>query len=415
MQLQLRNTGQTYGVIAKSLHWVIAALILILIPLGIYANGLPYDTAAQLARKGQLFSLHKTLGVLVFFLAVARLLWAASNPRPAPLHPDRRLEHLAAQTVHWLLYGSIVLVPLSGWLHHAATSGFAPILWPFGQNLPLVPKSETLAALTAGLHIVLERVLALSVLLHIAGALKHHLIDRDVTLRRMIWGQINTPPSAAAPPPSPARARLPARLPLVAALLLWMAALVTGGALGLYTPHRPPLAGPAPGTALTTVPTTAHTLPGREWIVQSGQIALEIKQFNSIVTGQFDDWQAHITYDPDRATGQASVTINPASLRLGSLTSEALGPDFLAPGRFAQAQFSAALNQGTATGHLTLRGQTVPVTFPYQLSLDAQAAQVQATLSLDRRDFGIGLKLDDPATLDYAVAVKITLTANRAP
>ncbi|MGD9294163.1 MAG: cytochrome b/b6 domain-containing protein, partial [Roseobacter sp.] len=136
--MPLSNTAQHYGSISKTFHWLTALLILTLIPLGIYANDLPYDSSEQLARKAWFFSLHKTLGVTVFFVALARILWAIVQPKPSPLHPDRKLETFAGSMVHWLLYGSLLLVPLSGWVHHAATTGFAPIWWPLGQNLPLV-------------------------------------------------------------------------------------------------------------------------------------------------------------------------------------------------------------------------------------------------------------------------------------
>ncbi|MEM9581134.1 MAG: cytochrome b/b6 domain-containing protein, partial [Pseudomonadota bacterium] len=167
--MSAQNTATSYGSVAKSFHWIVALGIVTLIPLGIIANGMAFDTSEALARKAWLFSLHKTIGVTIFFVALARIAWAISQPKPAPLNPERKLEHFMAELVHWLLYGSLVLVPLTGWIHHASTAGFAPIWWPFGQNLAFVPKNETLAATTAGLHIVFERVLAASVILHIAG------------------------------------------------------------------------------------------------------------------------------------------------------------------------------------------------------------------------------------------------------
>ena len=155
------NTPRSYGSVTKTFHWLTVLLILTAIPLGIIANKIAYDTSEALEFKAFLFSMHKTVGVTAFFVALSRILWALSQPKPAGLHPERRAESFLAELVHWLLYGSLLLVPLSGWIHHASTSGFAPILWPFGQDLPMVPKSESLAALTAGLHIVFERVLAL--------------------------------------------------------------------------------------------------------------------------------------------------------------------------------------------------------------------------------------------------------------
>ena len=72
----------------KTFHWLTALLILTLIPLGWYANQLPFDTGAELAFKAQLFSYHKTLGVAAFFVALLRILWALTQPKPAPLHPE---------------------------------------------------------------------------------------------------------------------------------------------------------------------------------------------------------------------------------------------------------------------------------------------------------------------------------------
>ena len=88
--MALSNTSTHYGGITKTFHWLTALLILTLIPLGIYANGLPYETSEQLAEKAWMFSLHKTLGVTVFFVALARILSAISQPKPGLLHAARQ-------------------------------------------------------------------------------------------------------------------------------------------------------------------------------------------------------------------------------------------------------------------------------------------------------------------------------------
>ena len=139
--MSARNTPRSFGTVTRTFHWLTALLILTAIPLGVIANRLPYDTAQALAQKAQLFSLHKTLGIAAFLLGLARILWALVERHPAPLHPDRKAELTLASAVHWLLYISLVAVPLTGWVHHAAVTGFAPILWPFGQTLPVVPLS----------------------------------------------------------------------------------------------------------------------------------------------------------------------------------------------------------------------------------------------------------------------------------
>nr|HRK43103.1 cytochrome b [Gemmobacter sp.] len=194
--MTLTNSARHYGAVARSLHWLTALLILASIGLGLYADNLPTDGAEALAAKVQAFSLHKTLGIAAFGAAVLRILWALSQPRPAPIHPERRAETFAADLVHWALYAAMILMPLSGWVHHAALDGFAPILWPFGQGLPFVPKSESVAAAAGSLHWLMSKLLIASVALHVAGALKHALIDRDGTLSRMLTGR---PAGQAAP------------------------------------------------------------------------------------------------------------------------------------------------------------------------------------------------------------------------
>ena len=187
------NSHAQYGGIAKTFHWLTALLILTLIPLGWFANQLPFGTEAELTRKAWLFSLHKTLGVTAFFVALLRILWALGQTKPALLNGDHRIESFAAELVHWLLYGALVIVPLSGWISHAAAAGFAPIWWPFGQGLPLVPKDTGLEHFAGAVHWVATKLLILALFLHIAGALKHHLIDRDATLRRMLPGTPSLP------------------------------------------------------------------------------------------------------------------------------------------------------------------------------------------------------------------------------
>jgi len=115
-----RNTTGSYGSVAKTFHWLTALLILTIIPVGLVANDMAEalrdpaipSTAEDFTRTFLLFSIHKTLGVTIFFVALARILWALTQPKPQLLNADNRIKSLLAETVHWLLYGSLVLVPL---------------------------------------------------------------------------------------------------------------------------------------------------------------------------------------------------------------------------------------------------------------------------------------------------------------
>ncbi|WP_299376627.1 cytochrome b/b6 domain-containing protein [uncultured Tateyamaria sp.] len=398
--MALTNSANSFGAVSKTFHWLTALLILSLMPLGLIANEMPYDTSEELTRKAWMFSLHKTLGVAVFFVALARIGWALSQPKPGPMHPDRKAESLAAETVHWLLYGSLVAVPLTGWIHHAATTGFAPIWWPFGQTLPMVPKSEAVAATFAGAHWVLTKVLGLALLLHIAGALKHHVIDRDATLRRMWFGQTNLPATPA---------KHAHGAPIVAALALWALALTGGAALGVYAPHG----GPATGPALAAVQS--------DWQVEDGALTLTVTQLGSEVTGSFADWTAAIRFDEtvtQGVAGDVEVMVAIGSLTLGAVTAQAMGPDYFDASAFPTAIFAAdilAAPEGyTAQGTLTIKDRSVPVTLPFTLVLDAGTAEMTGALSLDRRAFGIGDNMTDEGSLKFNVDVQVSLTARQA-
>lgn len=408
-----QNTFQSYGSVAKTFHWLTALLIFSAFPLGYFANELAQEiqspafdgSQAVIERATLLFSLHKTVGVAVFFTALLRILWALSQPKPGLLHPDRKAEALAAEMVHWLLYGSLVAVPLTGWIHHAATTGFAPIWWPFGQTLPFVPQSEPLAKLTAGLHWVLVWTLAGALGLHIAGALKHQVIDRDSTLRRML-------PGGASLPQPPAQSH--SLLPLLAALLVWAGALGGGAAIGVIGGKQ------ATGTAAPVVASEPGGGAAGSWAVQSGTLGISVVQMGSAVTGSFGEWNAVINFEEPAAPGPAGdveVTIAIPSLELGSVTGQAMGADYFDSANFPTAVFQAEIEKleeaYQAEGTLTIKDQTVPVTLPFSLDLEGDTARMTGALSLNRLDFGIGKSLPDESSLGFAVDVTVELEARR--
>ena len=174
--MALSNTASGYGSVSRTLHWLTALFILTALALGLYLEDQPIGTDAEVARTAALYSLHKTVGLAAFLTALIRILWGIGQIRPGHLYPNRRLETFLGDLVHWLLYGALVIMPLSGWITHAATTGFAPILWPFGQSLPFVPKSPALAMLFRALHGMSANLLYASLALHVLGALKHALV-----------------------------------------------------------------------------------------------------------------------------------------------------------------------------------------------------------------------------------------------
>ncbi len=399
--MSLANTTSHYGGITKTFHWLTALLILTAIPLGWYANQLPYDTSDELAQKAFVFSLHKTIGIVAFAVALLRILWAVTQPKPGLLNADKPVEARLAETVHWLLYGSLVLVPLTGWIHHAASAGFAPIWWPFGQDLPFVPKNEALSGTFAGLHIVTKWVLIGAIGLHIAGALKHHIIDKDATLRRMLPGRPALPEILSTSH---------AKSPLVAALAIWAVAIGIGAATGTYEGHAAILPEAAELEEVDT-----------DWVVQEGSLSIAVTQLGSTVEGGFAEWTAAITFEEQDAPGLAGtveVMVSIGSLTLGSVTGQALGAEFFDAATFPTAALVGDIVRADAgyvvEGTLTIRDQTVPVTMPFTLDIVDGVATASGTLAINRLDYGVGVTYPDESSVGFGVDIAFALTAARA-
>lgn len=169
-----------YTTTAKLLHWLMATLILGLIVLGLYMEGLPFSP-----EKLKLYAWHKWAGVTAFVLVLARLAWRVRNrppPLPAGMAPVQRL---AAHAGHALLYALMIAIPLSGWLMSSAKG--VPTVWFGVLPLPdMLDKSEALGSLLEATHKYLNWLLIAILVGHVGAALKHHFIDRDDILVRML-------------------------------------------------------------------------------------------------------------------------------------------------------------------------------------------------------------------------------------
>jgi len=174
--------GTRYSFPARLLHWVVAAFVIILIPLGLYMVDRGEVTNFD-AVTGDLYSLHKLLGFIVIWLIALRLLVRLSRRPPAPVATLTPLERVVSDVVHALLYLLLIVVPLLGW---AGVSAY-PALNIFGLfDLPaLLGPDEPLAKRLFDAHGLLAKLLGLLALLHIAAALMHRVVKKDGVMRRM--------------------------------------------------------------------------------------------------------------------------------------------------------------------------------------------------------------------------------------
>lgn len=169
-----------YTTTAIVLHWLIALLIVAAFTLGVVMTDIPGITPTKL----KYFSWHKWLGVTVLGLAALRLLWRLGHTPPAPA-PMPAWQLKAANGAHHLLYLLMFAVPVSGYLYSSAAG--VPVVYLGLVQLPtLIAANSELKPVLKTVHYVLTMTMAAVVLTHALAALKHHFIDRDGVLKRML-------------------------------------------------------------------------------------------------------------------------------------------------------------------------------------------------------------------------------------
>lgn len=185
-----QDRKEKLGLPTITLHWIVGLGILFMLGLGMYMTQAE-DFAA--------FELHETIGILLFIVILARVVHRLRQGWPEPVSTYKRHEQLLSKAVHWLLIICTVLIPLSGIVMTAA-GGFG--LDVLGVNLvPANPDPANpyemiayvpfLAGMGYFVHGLTANLLMLGIVLHIAGALKHTLIDRDGTLKRMLGRRVS--------------------------------------------------------------------------------------------------------------------------------------------------------------------------------------------------------------------------------
>jgi cytochrome b561 len=175
------NTAERWGSVSIGLHWTIAALVLLVqVPAGITMVSVDPGTVQNVG-----YNIHKTTGIVIFVLAIVRLAWRWSHPVPL-LPADLPIwQAMAARTTHVLLYLVLLTMPITGFLY-TAMGGFPVPFFGLYDLARLVPTNKPVAEWFKYAHLTLQFVLYVVVLLHVGGALQHHLVRKDAILRRML-------------------------------------------------------------------------------------------------------------------------------------------------------------------------------------------------------------------------------------
>lgn len=179
--MQLKNSTEHYGLVSKLLHWLIAILIIVLLGIGWWMVDLTYYdkwyTDALLW--------HKSLGVCVGLLVFLKLGWRSTTANPHAQSSLTSFETMASQLVHYFLLLAMLIIPVSGYF--VSTSEGASIeVFNWFSFPAFIEINENTRDIAINIHYYIAYATLAVVMLHASAALKHHFIDKDNTLKRML-------------------------------------------------------------------------------------------------------------------------------------------------------------------------------------------------------------------------------------
>jgi cytochrome b561/polyisoprenoid-binding protein YceI len=406
-----------YSRAAIFLHWAIAALLAFQLAVGWALEDLG-------ARGFGLYQLHKSVGMTILALTLARV--AVRWWKPRPPKSEGGWQGTLASVVHVGLYIFMIGAPLSGWALVSTAKVKVPTLIFGVVPLPHLPLPHGAHELAEGGHGLLAWIGVALFLLHVAGALRHHFLIGDGLLWRM----------------------MPARKPvwLVALPALILLGFVAGRTiLPAATPAAPaPVTDPAAnGSEPDTVDNATAKLtppadnaaanaseaaadepagPPPAWTVQpGGRIGFSVGNDGETISGSFSKWTAKIVMDPDHPqSADIAVTIDVGSASVGDAYKDGMlpGDEFFGVAAHPAATFTAKSAEAAgpgryrASGTLTLKGVSKPQTIRFSLSGDGATRKVSGTATVARAAFGVG-NGDSSGSLAPQVAVTFAFTAKR--
>lgn len=177
----LKDTRSSYGLVTIVLHWLMSLMLIGLFGLGLYMVELTYYDSWY---KGS-FNLHKSLGMAIAFLLIFRFVWRAFGEKPAPVDSSSKMINTIAHRAHLSIYILLIGVVISGYLISSADGRPIEVFALFSiPGIDLLVGNQ--ADIAGEIHYYGVFGLSGIVILHALGALKHHFIDKDVTLIRML-------------------------------------------------------------------------------------------------------------------------------------------------------------------------------------------------------------------------------------
>lgn len=371
----------SYNPVSKILHWTTALLIFGLLLLGFYMAGLDFSED-----KLQLYALHKSFGFLVLILVFVRVVWHLFVKKPASLPSHKKWEKGLSHAVHGFLYVLLFAMPLTGWVMSSA--GDFTIQF-FGFDVPdIVVKDKGLFDLAREAHEIIAFVIVGVVALHVAGAFKHHFIDRDETLARMTRDKLGVGGG-------------------VVMVILAGALFMPSAYFIVHDIMQDVSVGGDNVAEHVVIPVASanvvSTAPQWDIVPQNSKIQFTATQYGQEFSGVFGGFDGQIYFDPEnpeQSVAQIVVTIAPISTGSDDRDAQAVSAEWFDAKQFPQAVFKTTSFEKTELGsyiahaQLTIRDVMFPVDMPFTLDVKEEngntSAFMKAELVLNRLDFGIG-------------------------
>jgi cytochrome b561/polyisoprenoid-binding protein YceI len=397
-----------YTLVAITLHWVMAALIGVMIWLGWNMDD----------HEGR-FQLHKSIGITLLFLTLTRIGWRLANPPPPPDENMDHRERLASEVVHFCFYALMLLLPLAGWLlvsiskFQVPTVLYGIVSWP---HLPFTHglRGSELYGVIEFLHGKGAWLLIALLGLHVAGAVKHQISARRghadaAVLPRMAPGLFGN----TAGPHWETRGTLRAfGLPIALFLTVAMMPFAAAAFRRANTPA------PVIAAEITTANTPAATLKAN-WDVnyQASQIRFSGVHDGNAFSGIFEKWNAQVAFFPeDLPRSVVIATIDTGSARTGKkLYDDSLQiEEWFDVSVFPQAMVRLTGFSKTPGGYLcdatiVIKGQATTVPLRFTLTETDGIATLQGEALLNRKTLKLG-QMSDPSADWVKDEVKVTLS-----
>lgn len=391
--------GSAYTLTAKTLHWLVAGMIVVQFILAELAE----DASTQL-RELALLANHKSVGLTILALAAARILWRLVNKPPSLPATMPAWQVRASSISHWSLYLLLFLMPLTGWLMSSASA--YSVSWFNLFPLPdlLGPDPDT-AELFEEIHEMLAWILIVVSSVHVIAALKHAIFDKDGVFQRMTSG----------------------------VMIGLFVVTIAVGAWSLGTPGR--AAGVSSDTtrpqALEVGDASGRSNP--ESAIRSEPAAWQIDYEDSYIRftgdqagagfeGTWTDWSAEIRFSADALdNSQFDVRIDTAQVETNDddRDSTLADPEWFDPDNYPYAHYRATrfLANGdgsfTAQGVLTIKDVTQPVELRFTVAMDEGQRVLTGNAKLLRLEFGVGTgEWEDTTWIGDEVTVDVRVSAD---